>query len=665
MIDDKIRSRADPPAGTGPEHAVTPRAVGIGSILVLLLSLVSYYVVIVRAAAYDFNAGVPAPAPFSMLFILCGLVSLPAIGRALRLRRGEMLTIYAMLMAGGPLVSWGTLGWMLPHSVIQHYMGRAMPDWETTFVHLIPRWFAPTDPAAVEGFFLGQTAAPWALWWKPLAAWTSFLVALLTAEWCLLTLLQQQWIQHERLSFPLAQIPLYVAQESQREKGMAAGLPTAAVFWVGVLASFGLGLIRNVSAWVPSLPVIPDSVVLLGYQAVGPRAGLGEVTLSLIPWLAAIAYLIPKELSFSCWFFWWTRVGLTVAAIAAGAEPMPPEEWFGSSFPAPAWQGVGALLALAAWTAWVARRHLGHALRTAVRWAPASCDTAQPLPYRVAVIGFVLAFAWLVGFCWLAGCRAGVAVVFVAVIVFYHLVWARFRAETGLGMVSYPLWADNAMIDIVGSRTYRAQEIVAILSARWSYYSGSGRGMEIFSGNAIESLKVADTAGIHRRRLSIAMTAAFVAALAFGTYIMIAGIYHHGFYGEMRIGTATRPWLTEQLRMDGARIFNYLSQPTQPDMNALVGAVSGAVAAIVLGILRLRFWWFPFHPVGYLAANTYALSYLWSSFFIGWLAKSLVTRYGGLRLYRSTVPLAVGLVAGDLLNVTLWGCINAVVQGTG
>ena len=50
-------------------------------------------------------------------------------------------------------------------------------------------------------------------------------------------------------------------------------------------------------------------------------------------------------------------------------------------------------------------------------------------------------------------------------------------------------------------------------------------------------------------------------------------------------------------------------------------------------------------------------------FLLGWLAKSLVTRYGGLKLYRETVPLAVGLVAGDLVNQVLWATIRAGLRG--
>ncbi len=48
----------------------------------------------------------------------------------------------------------------------------------------------------------------------------------------------------------------------------------------------------------------------------------------------------------------------------------------------------------------------------------------------------------------------------------------------------------------------------------------------------------------------------------------------------------------------------------------------------------------------------------WSPFMIGWIAKTLVVRYGGLRLYRRTVPLAIGLISGDLLNEVAWGLIT-------
>jgi len=50
-------------------------------------------------------------------------------------------------------------------------------------------------------------------------------------------------------------------------------------------------------------------------------------------------------------------------------------------------------------------------------------------------------------------------------------------------------------------------------------------------------------------------------------------------------------------------------------------------------------------------------------FVISWAAKSLVIRYGGLHLYRATLPLAVGLIVGDLLNTSVWNVIALASHG--
>jgi hypothetical protein len=79
--------------------------------------------------------------------------------------------------------------------------------------------------------------------------------------------------------------------------------------------------------------------------------------------------------------------------------------------------------------------------------------------------------------------------------------------------------------------------------------------------------------------------------------------------------------------------------------------------------MRLRFWWWPFHPVGYIAANTWSMHWYYMPFLVGWLAKSLVVRYGGLAPYRKTIPLAIGLIVGDLLNTAIWSILALLTQG--
>jgi hypothetical protein len=74
----------------------------------------------------------------------------------------------------------------------------------------------------------------------------------------------------------------------------------------------------------------------------------------------------------------------------------------------------------------------------------------------------------------------------------------------------------------------------------------------------------------------------------------------------------------------------------------------------VLSALRLRFWWWPLHPVGYLVANVNGAQWWWGPLFIAWLLKTLVIRYGGLRLYQRTVPMAIGVIVGTQLVDVIW-----------
>jgi len=641
---------------------VTPRALLTAFVALVLIAAAGFYVDLRYFVAHSFGSGVPSAAPFALLFVLAAATGLRGLGRRLGFTRRELLTVYAIVLVGAPVLSHGVLGWMVPHSAYQQYTARALPDWERTFLHLVPPFFTPTDPIAVEDFFQGRAGVPWRLWWVPLAAWSSFLLGLVVASVCLASLLQRQWITNERLSFPLAQIPLQSVSQGAGN-GSRARLPLSWVFWVGIGLSFGINFVNSLSGRFPAIPAIPlGPVAIMQWQKVGPLAGLGEIDLVLWPWLIAVAYLIPKDLSFSCWFFWIVRVALTVAAIAAGAFPQRPEEWFSSTFPAPNYQGTGAVLALTAWTLWIGRRHLGHALRIAFSRKSGRADAEEPIPYRWALFGFVGATVWLVYFCWLSGSRVFVGAALIGLILTFYVMWARLRAETGMGFIPFPLNVNDVMVVPFGSGVFRPQEIVMILSARWSYFPGFGQSLEVVPSNALESMKIADSAGIGQRRLLYAMAAGFLVSLAVGLYIIMTGMYWYGFYG-LRASTPNF-WLESQARLDGSRIFNHLTNPSSFNLNGTIAMASGGAAAIALGLMRLRFWWWPFHPIGYLAANVWGMHWNYMPFFLGWLAKTLVIRYGGLRLYRQTVPLAIGLIGGDLLDQVLWAMVALATRGT-
>jgi hypothetical protein len=646
--------------GTDRAGGVTRRAILIALLLLVGLSPVAFLLDILWNKSATFT-GIPAMAPVVLLFLFTALAGLP-IFRRLGLTRRELFTIYSVLLVGGPLVSKSILGFMLVKSIHYHYFASVYRDWQNTFVPQVPLWFAPTDPAVVESFFLGESAVPWSHWWVPLGAWSAFTVAVFVCAFCTIVLLQRQWITHERLSFPFAQVPLELVREAGGEGAPSRPvLPRAWLFWGGLLISFGLTTIGQVSEHIPAVPPINlGPIILIQESKVGPIAGMGQLVLWLFPWMIAVAYLIPKDLSFSAWFFYWALVGITVAGIALGGDPGPVADNWWTTFPAPKWQGGGAIFALGLWSLWIARRHLGQAFRSLLPGRPRADDAEEPLSYRFATAGLLLSFLGLVYFCWAAGCRLWFGLALIGGIVGYHVVWARLRAETGLGFLIFPLQLQFIPRIPFGTAAYRVKEWVTTISARWAYTPGGGSSFDVCAGNALETFKIADSAQMNKRRLSWVLLLGFVVALVVGIFVLLTGIYHYGWFGLEAYASGA---LARDAIRDGGRISFRLVTPWPPDPRGMTAMGVGAVFAVFLGMMRLRLWWWPFHPIGYMAATCWGMYWYWSAFLIGWAAKTVVLRYGGLRLYRATVPLAIGFIVGELLNRALWAFIALVTRG--
>ncbi len=67
-----------------------------------------------------------------------------------------------------------------------------------------------------------------------------------------------------------------------------------------------------------------------------------------------------------------------------------------------------------------------------------------------------------------------------------------------------------------------------------------------------------------------------------------------------------------------------------------------------------------FHPVGYVMAHTGAGYSFVCHYFLAWLAKSIVLRAGGMRLYRQSLPFVIGLILGDIATQTAWSLVASL-----
>jgi hypothetical protein len=145
---------------------------------------------------------------------------------------------------------------------------------------------------------------------------------------------------------------------------------------------------------------------------------------------------------------------------------------------------------------------------------------------------------------------------------------------------------------------------------------------------------------------------AIIATLAVTIEVSVASLYSNGglpSYSFFDSGSATTSLKSAASAINGNYPLHWQN---------LVWMAFGALMVLLMMTMRSRFLWFPLHPLGYLVAPGYAIKRLWFSFFLGWLIKSLVMKYGGSDAYRNLRPFMIGLILGNVVAMVFWVLIG-------
>jgi hypothetical protein len=98
----------------------------------------------------------------------------------------------------------------------------------------------------------------------------------------------------------------------------------------------------------------------------------------------------------------------------------------------------------------------------------------------------------------------------------------------------------------------------------------------------------------------------------------------------------------------------YLTNPKPPDL-AGMGVFAGSAAfALLLALLRARYTWFPFHPMGFALGVGGTVDRWWFALLLCTVIKGAVIRYGGVRGFQKTAPFFMGLVLGNYVIACFW-----------
>jgi hypothetical protein len=109
----------------------------------------------------------------------------------------------------------------------------------------------------------------------------------------------------------------------------------------------------------------------------------------------------------------------------------------------------------------------------------------------------------------------------------------------------------------------------------------------------------------------------------------------------------------------------YAKQPYQRTHSVPAHLTFGFVLTSVLSFLRLRYSWWPLHPVGFLMMPTFGAAHLWFSIMLGWLARALILRFGGAKFYLGAKPFFIGLIVGESIAAGGWLIVGIVLSAMG
>jgi hypothetical protein len=652
----------DPENRLANRHAatITVRAVLLGTLLTVAWAAVSAYTDHYTRVTWSFGWGALPGGPVAFAFV-CVLANglLLRIRPRLALSRAEVLIIYSSLTVAAAVIV-GYIPYMLPIAAYPQYHARIDARWETTVLPYLPAWLHPQRPELVPWFWEGlptDASLPWRDWVWPLLGWGAPALAILVAMLCLGALLRKDWIEHQRLTFPLTEIPMGLVGEHPYPT-LREGVFGRRVFWLG----FGLGGGITLLMWLNSLyPEIPAPQL---YRRIGEsfaRAGLplnalNRVAVSLTPATLGVMCLLPTEVSFSLWTFYGLYLAFLLGCASLGI-PADGSQAMGGFHPRAFADhaGAGGFVVVSAMVLYQSRGAFQSGLHSLLGGKPEPEDPRAPMSNRAALLGLIASNLILLGWAWQAGMSAwSFALIMVA---FYVAMigTARLVAAAGLTQARPALGPRGMVLGMLDAGTLSSGSLVMYSYLTMGYMlAPQNYGLNYL----MNSLKLIHGGRLEARRFSSAVMLAVVAALVAGSLGLLYTAYRYG-------AITMECWpITGVPTCAFRELSSSLASPERVDGWLRLAMVGGAAFTAALFWMSSRFVWWPLAPLGFIVASVYQTNhYVWTNALLGWVIVTLIRRYGGLRLYRTLRPAFLGLVFGQFLVSIGMAIFSATVLG--
>jgi hypothetical protein len=603
------------------------------------------------------------------------------------LRARELAVVVGFALVACSVPSYGIVECIPTGVMLPQHLQRVEPGWKKVdAVGMAPKRMladVSEDPETllneyVSGMSEGKghisyKQIPWHVWWRPLGFWLPLVLCMAIGTLGLALVFHRQWSRHEQLPYPITRFARALFPKEGRALG---GVFHTRAFWIGFGLIFLILLNNYLCRWWPQIFIrVQQHLDFTPMAKLVPTLvqghGLRLLRPTLLFTVIGLSYFLASEVSFSMAFgpFIFCFIAGILAkygiALRTGHHQSVKLEAFLFT------GGYTGIVLMVLYTGryyyWsVLKRCFG--LRAKDDVPPAA---AWGMRVFLVATGAFVAQLVLVGLDW------QLAILYTILALIIYITVSRTIAETGAFYIGTEVFPGAIIWGFMGAAALGPSTMVIMFFVTVILLVGPGWAPMPF---AVQALKVSDDEHVGTGRFTVASVGIILICTVVALFALIYWQYDQGALqasGGWPRYSCQFPWknmveITDTLTAQGTlqqaeslsgwQRFTHL-QPTWPAVSAFFIALA---LSLGIGMARLRFVRWPFHPVMFVFLGGAQALTMSGSFMIGWIIKTLVNKYGGERMYQSLKPFMIGVIAGDMAGQfvpMLVGTVHYLITG--
>jgi hypothetical protein len=543
---------------------------------------------------------------------------------------------------------------------------------EGSMIPPITDWWWNPPIKAILNMRAGGMSVDWIAWAPSIIFWSWAFFANFIIGLGISLVFRQRWMDVERLPFP----PTLAAHEILRRIPQSREKLNMKPFILGIALGFVFELpifMASIFPWFPDIYGWLVNTCPLGVGQVHPGTPIGDTVVGLNlfskdPIAFGTFFLAPLSISFSVMFFVIVMMvleqvvytmGYYTGIFSCGGCNRLWTIWYVPPFYWAFVFGIGGVFGLITMLFYHSRSYLRETVNAALNRTSELSESqkGEATSYRTAYLILIAGIIVLLGFLLSAGIDPLTALIVFFVTIFVNqLVGLYIYAHTGYAAIrecggSWGSWAMT--LRFLGGRSsgppYTQGFVMSNwLTEIWTDVPNNGQGNGLYT--TMMSFKMGSLTNMSNRNVLRVLIVCWLLALP---TIFITRIWISHLYGAT-ILTGYPSCDLSTTCYTGA----FSSTFPHSDVFALYGGI-GFVITVALSLLRARFIWWPLDPIGFVIATSLHGGGKgdWAAFVGAWVAKTIVLRVGGSKLYEGYgVPIVGGFMGGvviaNLIGVT-------------